>query len=77
MCRVCHMNPCHPACPNAEPKSICECAECGEPIYKGDRVAEINGDYYHTECLETIGIEKLLDICDIDVFDADSEMIAS
>ena len=77
MCNVCHQYPCHPACPNApEPKRICRCPACLEPVYKGDRVAEIDGEYYHTECLESMPIEQLLKMLDVELHDADEHLIA-
>ena len=77
MCDLCHQTPCHPACPNAdEPKMICRCPACMEPIYKGDRVAEIDHDYYHMECLEEMPFEQLLKMLDVSLYDADEDLIA-
>ena len=63
MCSECHMNPCHPRCPNApEPRAIYRCKYCGEPIIEGDEYVEIDGDYYHRDsCIEDVALELLYD----------------
>lgn len=33
-----------------EPISVGKCKYCGEDIYKGDDIAELNGDTYHLDC---------------------------
>ena len=53
MCEYCHQSICPPGCPNAdEPKVVYHCSHCGESITAGERYAEIDGDYYHGECLD-------------------------
>lgn len=53
MCEYCHQSICPPGCPNAdEPKVVYHCPHCGESITVGERYAEIDGDYYHEECLD-------------------------
>ena len=53
MCEFCHQSICPPRCPNAdEPKVVYRCSHCGESITAGERYAEIDGDYYHEECLD-------------------------
>lgn len=53
MCSVCHSSPCLAGCPNApEPKPVYTCKFCGEGIFAEDHYVEIDGDYYHAECLE-------------------------
>lgn len=77
MCELCRQYPCHPACPNADPpRPLCTCKECKEGIYDGDRVVEIDGDYYHVDCLYEMSFEDLLRKLDIEPFDADEERIA-
>ncbi len=77
MCELCRMSPCHPACPNSDgPKRICKCGYCKEGIYEGDRVAEIDGDYYHVDCLWDMSFEDLLKKLGAEPFDADENNIA-
>lgn len=35
MCQVCWQNPCHPQCPNYEPKELGRCDKCNEVLYEG------------------------------------------
>jgi len=54
MCEFCHSYPHLSGCPNApEPKAIYTCKYCGEGIIEGDEYVEIDGDYYHADCLES------------------------
>ncbi len=58
-------SPCDPRCPNApEPPAVHTCKDCGEGIVPGDEFAEINGEYYHIECLENITTRELLAFVD-------------
>ncbi len=51
MCEICLRTPCLSQCPNAPlPPVVCECEECGDPIYEGDL-------YYH------IGEHKFCETC--------------
>ena len=45
------------------PKPVFTCDECGEPVYKGSRVSEINGKLYCEECLSNMPLGKLLRLC--------------
>ena len=66
MCSVCLRSPCDPRCPNApEPPSVHTCKDCGEGIVSGDEFAEINGEYYHIECLENMTTRELLALLDV------------
>lgn len=63
MCSECHSWPHLPGCPNApEPKAIYTCKACGDGIIAGDEYAEIDGDYYHEDCLDEMSISELLGI---------------
>lgn len=65
MCSECLMTPCHSRCPNAdEPKAIYKCPSCNEGIYRGDDCIEINGTWYHADCLT---LEDLLELFDLEV----------
>ena len=44
-------NPCHPRCPNANIKTIGECAECGGDIYEGETMYELLDVYFCEECV--------------------------
>jgi hypothetical protein len=53
MCDLCLLYPCHPGCPNApEPPVVCECSQCGEPIYEGDAVYDIHDEKWCESCIE-------------------------
>ena len=53
MCSVCHMNPCHPSCPNADdPPAVYYCDGCGGEIYEGDDYFEIADGKYCENCVE-------------------------
>ena len=56
MCQYCLRNPCPPGCPNyIAPKPRHYCSICGDGIYPGDRYVEnINGEYIHFECIQSI-----------------------
>lgn len=54
MCDICLQYPCHPRCPNYQPKIKCCCDECGEEIYKGEEYWTDDGGYIYCseECAE-------------------------
>lgn len=54
MCELCRQNPCHPACPNAEPDRHIICENCGEWIREGDR-------YFNSPLDGTILCESCVD----------------
>ena len=65
MCDVCWQVPCDPRCPNApEPEHIYECELCDSGITYGEEFVEIEGKYYHKDCLS---VDDLLEALDIDV----------
>ena len=65
MCSECMSNPCHPRCPNAqEPEHVYECEFCDSGIIYGDDFVEIDGKYYHVDCLD---VDELLKLMDVDV----------
>lgn len=54
MCDVCLKVTCPPSCPNSEPlKQVTKCDECGEPIYEGDLIWEIDGYVYCIDCIDS------------------------
>ena len=55
------MTPCHNNCPNAEdPPAIYTCFECHDGISVGDEYVNIDGEYYHLDCLKEMDIKDLL-----------------
>ena len=62
-CPECHCIPHLPGCPNApEPIPVHTCKRCKDGIYVGDEFFDIDGTYYHTECLEDMTIYDVLDM---------------
>lgn len=71
--KLCLRSPCDARCPNApEPPAVHICKDCGENIVPGDECAEIDGSYYHIECLENMTTRELLAL--FDVFPETAEM---
>lgn len=67
MCSVCLRTPCDSRCPNAtEPEHIYECEFCDGGITYGEDFVEIDGKYYHVDCLSVTDLLELLDI-DVEV----------
>lgn len=65
MCDICRHWPHDPRCPMApDPEHIFECENCDGGIIDGDDFVEINGKYYHVDCLD---VEELLELMGIDV----------
>ena len=74
MCAICMRYPCDSRCPNAEePEPLCHCKYCKEGIYEGDEYAEIDGDYYHEDCLSDVAVKLLLEMCDTRIKEAREE----
>lgn len=68
MCEYCHQSICPPGCPNAdEPKAVYRCSYCGESITVDEWYAEIDGDYYHEECLDNWSTSAWLAKFDINI----------
>lgn len=61
MCSECYQMPCHPRCPNApEPTAVYTCKHCAEGITVGEEYTEIDGEYYHVECVSDMTTSELL-----------------
>ena len=72
MCEYCHRSICPSRCPNAdEPKAVYHCSHCGESITVGERYAEIDGSYYHEECLDDWSTSDWLAKFDISMQEAE------
>ena len=55
MCDLRNHFPCLSGCPNAEEEQpVCTCHKCKEPIFEGDRIAEIDGHILCESCVEGI-----------------------
>ena len=68
MCSVCFKTPCDYRCPNSpEPEALHKCAYCAEGIIVGDKMVNLNDEYYHLECLDDMDIEELMAKLDLDV----------
>lgn len=61
MCQICHQYICPSACPNAETRVIGKCTVCGQRIYDYEPAITVDGQIYHTECLEDLPLPALLD----------------
>lgn len=53
MCEICLQSPCHPRCPNAQdPPVVCLRCQCGNEIYEGDEVYDINDEKWCESCVK-------------------------
>ena len=62
MCSICGFHSCPSGCPSCEPEAVGYCKMCGEEIYAGEKIVEIDGENYHYECLTLDDVLELLDI---------------
>lgn len=68
MCSLCLQSPCDYRCPNAKPsRSYQTCPYCGDGITLDEEYAEVNGEYFHIDCLESMGVRDLLEMFDCTV----------
>lgn len=52
-CEYCHTLPHLPGCPgDPEPRAVHRCKRCKEGITEGEEFYDIDGEYYHVECVE-------------------------
>ena len=51
MCNECRRTPCHPRCPNAVQKAVCECEQCGDDIYEGETMYKLGDMYFCEGCV--------------------------
>lgn len=64
MCEICRQSPCHSQCPNADPPPrVHTCSQCREDIVVGDEFVELDGGYYHLECLEDMTAKEIIELC--------------
>lgn len=70
MCSICLKAVCPSGCPNADNDEIYECESCGHGIGEGEEYAEINGSYYHAECIEDMNVYELGELFGFDVEEA-------
>lgn len=62
MCEICHMYRCPAGCPNApEPPAVHFCKICDEAIRVGEEFYEMDGKFYHEECLEDNAVYILIE----------------
>ena len=52
MCQECMQTPCHPRCPNASYKPVCECDMCGDDIYEDDVMYIVNDNNICERCMD-------------------------
>lgn len=68
------MSKCPSGCPNVpEPKGVYRCSDCDEPIVEGEEYAEIDGEYYHVECLEMKSTREILEMFGVGTHPAEVE----
>ena len=60
MCDICRQIVCPGACPNADVRAMGICPICRQRIYRHEPSACVDGEDYHTECLENLGTRGLL-----------------
>ena len=77
MCSECHMNPCHPHCPNApEPKPVMYCDNCNQGICNGEAYYSFNGKIICEYCIDSCRyIADFDDTCELDAMDIWKAMI--
>ena len=74
MCEFCHSYTHLHGCPNEpEPSAIYTCRCCGDGIVAGDEYAEIDGDYFHEDCLSDMSTNELLSLFGVMVKTAQEE----
>ena len=71
MCEFCHYYDCPPGCPNYSEEIIEMCSYCNEAIVEGDDYVDIDGEFYHAECLEELGAKETLKLCGFDIMTAE------
>jgi hypothetical protein len=52
-----------------------KCESCDEEICFGEEYAEIDGVYYHIDCLRNLGVSEVLRLCGIDILEKWEEEI--
>lgn len=63
MCDICGYFPCITGCPNsADETPVCHCTRCGDPIFDGDKYAEICDETLCENCVDGISPSEWLDI---------------
>ena len=73
MCEYCHTHPHLPGCP-AAPNPIAEhyCVYCGNGIYPDDWYYQLNGEYYHNDCVNAaFNADEILELIGIKAERAD------
>ncbi|GFI61893.1 hypothetical protein IMSAG049_01064 [Clostridiales bacterium] len=66
-CEYCHTLPHLPGCPGEpEPRAVHRCKRCKEGITEGEEFYDIDGEYYHVECLEEMTVAEILSLLGID-----------
>ena len=70
VCAICRSYPCKSGCPNDYGwKKVGTCGLCGESIYVGEPIIDLDGDLYHNDCMEDASIEEVCKIFEIEVKD--------
>ena len=73
MCDICHHDRCPSACPNARVRVVGVCSICEETIYDYEDALIVDGEAYHTECLEDLPLLDLLAMFEHDVREINEE----
>lgn len=67
MCRICNQSPCSSRCPNAVPKPVCFCAECGTELYAGENAYILDDEAYCEDCIHNNAISYLELFADMEI----------
>ena len=75
ICSVCRQTPCHPRCPNYDPKqdAVYVCSDCGEYILEGEEYIETLAGPIHADCAEGMILSELLTLLGERILTAEKE----
>lgn len=68
MCEICQRMICPSNCPNApEPEEVEHCEYCDEGIFEDEKMIEVNGKFYHLDCLDDMTTTELLELLGVEI----------
>ena len=76
MCSICRRTPCHPRCPNYDPRqdAVFTCAECDEYILDGENYIDTLVGPIHLDCAEGMALHDVLAVLDVEIHTAEKEV---